>query len=237
MKRTYSTTVISAPKKSEAPRKKRSKKNAYATQRLGFSNRNGVKPQLKSTLKYAEHIKITPAANGCYSYPFRINSLYDPDVAVGGHQPMGFDEIMALYGHAYVVSARIRVTQLMEDTTTSIPGAFGVTFTDGSTSAFAGKALSTVLEDQHTCEWKAAGGTVTSAMPRVIASIDCNKWFNVKDLVGQEDKRISAAVDASNQIYAHVWFGSDLATAGAQEFVVEIEYDAVFSDPKALTAS
>lgn len=28
---------------------------------------------------------------------FRLNSLYDPDAAVGGHQPGGFDELAALY--------------------------------------------------------------------------------------------------------------------------------------------
>ena len=42
-------------------------------------------------------------------YLFRTNSLYDPDNATGGHQPMYFDQLGALYDRYSVLSSKIIV--------------------------------------------------------------------------------------------------------------------------------
>lgn len=44
------------------------------------------------------------------SFLFRGNGLFDPDVQVGGQQPMGFDQWAALYRHYRVIGSKITVT-------------------------------------------------------------------------------------------------------------------------------
>lgn len=50
---------------------------------------------------------IAQAAQQTYTY--RGNGCYDPDVAIGGHQPMGFDQMMQLYKRFYVAGSSIQV--------------------------------------------------------------------------------------------------------------------------------
>lgn len=54
----------------------------------------------------------TPVAGGYTFGPeriFRLNSLYDPDWGIGGHQPYGYDELSALYRKYKVSSVKINV--------------------------------------------------------------------------------------------------------------------------------
>ncbi len=61
-------------------------------------------------MKYNQSITLNPGtASGAYQY-FRANSVYDPYQSGGGHQPMGFDQLMLFYDHYRVVGARITCT-------------------------------------------------------------------------------------------------------------------------------
>ncbi len=65
----------------------------------------------KATMKYSQ-IKTIDIASGVVQnstgfYVFRAASLYDPDYALGGHQPRGFDQLAAIYGEYRVNRATI----------------------------------------------------------------------------------------------------------------------------------
>jgi len=60
-------------------------------------------PVLKAKLRYSCQVAANYAAGAPNHYQFCANGLYDPEVAVGGHQPYGFDQLIARYQNATVL--------------------------------------------------------------------------------------------------------------------------------------
>lgn len=59
---------------------------------------NPVPLRMRTKLKYVDTLTANIAAGG-NSYWYYQNSLYDPYVPVGGHQPLYFDQYAAMYGY------------------------------------------------------------------------------------------------------------------------------------------
>lgn len=49
-----------------------------------------------------------------------MNSLYDPDYTGSGHQPMGFDQVMALYSDFWVTASSITISAHLSTNSVSI---------------------------------------------------------------------------------------------------------------------
>lgn len=65
----------------------------------------------KATLKYHHSGTLLPHTDAALgNYVFYANSLYDPDWTGLGHQPRGFDQMMLFFDHYVVIGAKIRVT-------------------------------------------------------------------------------------------------------------------------------
>jgi len=61
-------------------------------------------------MKYVESFSIDPAAGSLGTTVYRANSVYDPDYTGVGHQPLGFDQMAALYAHYQVLRSTIKIT-------------------------------------------------------------------------------------------------------------------------------
>lgn len=83
------------------------------------SNTKGAFPDRFATrLKYSEVTALTPAGVGVpYVYLFRANSIYDPDYSGVGHQPLGRDELAAVYNKYCVRSFSYVITFSNQSTT------------------------------------------------------------------------------------------------------------------------
>ena len=92
---------------------RRRRKAAYRGRRR-VSNSQGVLIPMRTftTLKYAQdfELKIPAQAGLIDRYQFRANSIFDPDYALGGHQPMGRDQYANFYQKYMVVSSTITAT-------------------------------------------------------------------------------------------------------------------------------
>lgn len=66
-----------------------------------FAMNDPFPPSMTRNFKYAEQIThlTTGSTSGVFGneYRFRLNSLYDPDYAGGGHQPYGYDQFNGVY--------------------------------------------------------------------------------------------------------------------------------------------
>lgn len=76
--------------------------NTNKTMVTSLTNRGvtGVPDRFSTSLKYVETLNMDTAASGVpTSRVYRGNGLFDPDAAVGGHQPYMWDQLSALYQH------------------------------------------------------------------------------------------------------------------------------------------
>lgn len=77
-------------------------KNVLVHRGVGFPD------SYKTTLVYADSIFLTPSAGVITpSKGYRMASLYDPELPVGGAQPYWFDTLMAIYGRFKVLGAKM----------------------------------------------------------------------------------------------------------------------------------
>lgn len=85
------------------------KKKTYKKRKMTLY-KSPVPTVMYTKLRYHTVFNMDPAA-GILAYKvFRANGLFDPEVAAGGHQPRGFDQLMALYDHYVCVKSTIRVS-------------------------------------------------------------------------------------------------------------------------------
>lgn len=96
---------------------------------------SGLPPQLRVVHRYSDTFTATHGGTPAPAYnQYLTNGLYDPDPALGGHQPMYFDQLAALYRHYMVQSAKITVQFSLEDNAT--PYVVGVCVDDDTTVAY-----------------------------------------------------------------------------------------------------
>lgn len=99
--------------------KKRSAKKAFSKSKRGYSKKVrlsvpksivstgiGFPKKLLMTHKYQETFQLTNTAGVFNSYFFSANGLFDPNSTGTGHQPMYYDQLVALYNHYVVVGAK-----------------------------------------------------------------------------------------------------------------------------------
>lgn len=60
-------------------------------------------------LRYHESMGFTINDAFTAQHTWGLNCLYDPYLGIGGHQPYGFDEMMALYNRGVVLGAKVTV--------------------------------------------------------------------------------------------------------------------------------
>ncbi len=84
---------------------------AYRNARLTNNPpRYGMPQQHIAKLRYSDRFPgTTPAFSVPQRFLFVANGMYDPDATGIGHQPRGFDELMAFYSHYTVSQAKITV--------------------------------------------------------------------------------------------------------------------------------
>ena len=98
--------------KSRAPKKTRTNTVSTYVPRAP----NTMPRKILVTLNYATSYLPTAIL---FDKIFQANSCYDPDFSGSGHQPMGFDQWMALYSRYRVHASTIRVTTINKSTTVS----------------------------------------------------------------------------------------------------------------------
>ena len=70
--------------------------------------------RLQNVMRYQATISLVTDGSGDAIYAFRCNNLYDPDVALGGQQPLYYDQITAIYDHWTVTKSKMRVHVINE---------------------------------------------------------------------------------------------------------------------------
>ena len=186
----------------------------------------------KFNFRYVTQVTINPGIAVSGRHAFAANGLFDPDVTGAGHQPYGFDQMMALYNHYTVIGAKIKVTGENSQSDVKI---CGIQLTPDNLAV---PSVQDIMERPGQT-WKFIGEQQggTSAI-NIAKGFSARKFFGKRNIVGSADYRGDAASNPNELAFFLVWMGpqdgSDLA---GQIFTVEISYFAVLTEPKLLPSS
>lgn len=91
-------------------KRRRKSLRKWGRKRRGQFNKAPMPNIFATKFRYQDVVSINPGAGGTAGvHVFSANGMYDPDVTSTGHQPRGFDQLMAMYDHYVVIGAKITV--------------------------------------------------------------------------------------------------------------------------------
>jgi len=231
----------------DMPRVKRAKTNVRRKRRTSnwkyrnsFENRIVKFPRTvvpftnTTTLKYSESfVNINPPVGSTNAYIFRANDLYDPNLTGVGHQPTGFDQMMALYQKFVVIASKIKVVGYSANDET-LDTVLGVTVIRDSG---VGTSTEFYLEQPNT-DWAVVPGGSGSDPFSVSCAFDTAKWSNT-DIKTNDLLHGTGLSSPGLNWYYHIFYGSTgtLDDPGNLKATVEIEFKVMFFEPKSLPIS
>lgn len=228
-----SSTISGPPKgtkKAKTTTKVVKKKKASYQPTKVYVGRQPFPNQLFNTLSYTEQVVVT-ATSGFATYQFSANSLYDPNSTGTGHQPMYFDQLMALYDHYTVLRSRIRITPAVNSSLAT--PSFAVVYIDDDTSV--ASSFSQAAEQQSATKvytWLPAA----SNPPPIYLGWDAAKTFGPNPQA-QDSLQGTASTSPTEQSY----FTFVYQDAGVGNFsftaLVQMEFDVVYDELKTLAQS
>lgn len=192
----------------------------------------GFGQRYRTKLRYCENVALTSATGALNSTIFRLNSLFDPQNAVGGHQPMYFDQLAAVFARYVVLGAKIKVTfgAVTETANTSnfVVGIAG----SGATSFYTDPQ--TAMEDNHG-KWTTVNGRNGNSGTRTL-SLDFNAR---RDLAIDPYGYLTAVTADPSLVYYGILWVADLQATGTTSIIlnVEIVFDCEFTNNIATPSS
>lgn len=177
---------------------------------------------LSNTLSYVEQQGLT-LTTGFGKYIFSTNGLFDPNITGTGHQPLYFDQIMALYNHYTVIRSRISVKLVGQSAFTS-PYFVSLYVDDDTTTA-----TDALLASERVGSSWAAATPAVSPFPVLNASWDARKFFgpNPQD---QAELRGTVSANPTEQSYFVVQAYDPSGSSSTLQLFVRIEFDVIFDE-------
>lgn len=188
--------------------------------------------QQKVKFRYETEAGINPGVLGTAVHIFSANGVFDPDITGVGHQPRGFDELMALYDHAVVIGAKITVDWVASASETRATRV-GIALRDSNTTddgngyIEGGNVVYDVLaiENFYKC--------------RQTLQCNPNKFLGRSKPLADRDLKNSTSSNPAEQAFFHVFrrpvFSAD--DPGTACACVVLEYEVVLIEPKVPTQS
>lgn len=205
-------------------RKTRGKKKFHKKSSLYHARPMGqlAPPKLFAKLRYVERLTGKAiAANGVSTVSYRGNGCFDPAVAVGGHQPMGFDQYMGLYLNFTVIASKITVSFISQTAATD-----GVmTLRPASVSTDNSDPQNTI--EQVNTKWLPFSEKAQSTGVRTLSH-----YYTTKKQLGRfynnENLRGTSSADPVTQWYWNASFYNNTSTLINYDAVISIDYFVIF---------
>lgn len=224
----------------------------------------GFPQSMKATLRYSTSADFALTSNMAVAHQLRANDLFDPQYALGGHQPRSFDEYMKLYSTFTVLSSKIMINWVYEgydgpstiasgaydfltkkfgydSSTLDVPALPGVIcgLHKGIEVVAVGEAEKQMEKDRT--QWKVM--TPQSGSPTITGTLKPSDFFGKDALTGSEGYTGSVTASPTREVYWELW-----AARASNDYIpsasvckvkayISIDYQAVFTDPKTLAAS
>lgn len=190
----------------------------------------------QTNLVYAGTFSLNPTLGATGVHTFKCNDLYDPDNTGLGHQPYGFDELMAIYQHWTVLGAKITLTTASNQT---IP--YWIHVRVSSDTSGGGTTTEDLLEQPGTASALVNVLDGGNNLKSVSKTFSAKNFFGKTkaSIVGAADYRGNASSSPNELAYFRCFYSPNISgdDLGLQVFHVRISFSAVFTEPKMFQGS
>lgn len=196
--------------------------------------RGPLNTKLRAQLNYSDYFNLDVAAGGATAeYVFSANGLFDPNITGAGHQPRGFDQLMALYDHYVVIGVKIYLTSINGDTGNG--NIVGCYVADVSTPA--GDVFYPLEARMMT--YGVLGMENGQSSTTLELQLNPNKFLGRASPLSDPQLKGSSSANPSEQAYIHCFCIPGPGGVDTQVVYnhVRIEYDVVFIEPKTIAQS
>lgn len=196
----------------------------------------GCPDSVRLILRYGMMTTATTTLGSLYSYQFRGNSVFDPDLSGAGAQPNYFDNWANMYNSYTVLSSRIVVEAL--NLTATNPVSVGI-FPAYNTAL---PASINDLVGMRYARQVSIMGTGNAVKSRLTSTMSTSQMFGIPEIAVTADDLYSSVV-TTNPAAAQTWYWTLCAqnesgtTSLNLQFRVIIEYDVKFFDPSVVNLS
>lgn len=194
-----------------------------------------MSPSQIVTLRSVHQTLLDPGVGGSSVVTITANDLYDPFTAVGGGQPLGFDEWMKFYTHFIVMDATIKVTFTSTVSGGAVGGIVGIRLSTDNASITTIPAL---MEDGQT-SYKCIGPADSGDGIKI-----CKKYFSHHKFFGRktyddDTYRGDTTTGPGDKAYFQCFYVSQqlLDDPGQVNVQLDITYTAKLTEPRHLAAS
>lgn len=184
----------------------------------------------RAKLVYGAKFTLTPGAGGTVAnHVFSANGCYDPDITGAGHQPRGFDQLMALYDHYVVKNSKIEVWAVTDATLVEAPGTIiQVSLRDGA---------ATYVDYRDFIEYDFARRTTNKNVSKngsyISYKANPNKFLGYRDSSDDPELKGNSGENPDEQAYWHVSaFAIGAAAPQVINLMARIEFDVELIEPK-----
>lgn len=165
----------------------------------------------------------------------RANGMYDPEVALGGHQPLNFDQMCAVYNHWTVIGSRIKwtLTQTEGDLNAHL---YATTYLNDDANLSAA-SIYALAEQNGTRTHSFPAGQYSPQPKRFFQKFSARRQFG-KGSLNNSLTRGSVSSDPTEQsIFQLVMQGAPGSPDIRVDVLIEVEYIAVWNEPKEIPQS
>lgn len=191
-------------------------------------------PRVTKWLRYASgHFGLSSTSGVVSSYVFRANDCFDPDLTGSGHQPMGFDQMMAFYNHFCVTHARITVRF------GSATGAAGTACVRVDAASTPVTNIEQIMEfgGNVTVNLETIGGFGANKEVTMLVSIAKLQGISEVALTADSTLRGDSATSPTELTYFHVQLWNAAGVTCTSNAYVILEQRVVFMEPRTAAES
>lgn len=208
-----------------------SKRKSYRRKRVTFKRKSrATTTVVRSPSAFADRTicklnycdLLSDNASTLTSSIYRGNDLYDPLYAVGGHQPMGFDQYMTMYGKFTVLGSKIDLRWTSNSTS---PITVAVRPTNSATVA---TYLYEAIERPRTKYQQVSGYECRHTSAYMSTARILGEKKNA--IVSEDNFSGTAAASPVNQWYWHIYMNRDAGVTVHAYVWVKLTYYVMFHD-------
>jgi len=206
-------------------RKRRFRRRRYRRSRRSRFTSTLIPTTKAVKLRYVESVSQDSSTPGNIVFRrFNLNSLFDPSVSTGGHQPMGFDIWSEFYSEYIVVGAKVTL-KINPTTNNSI---IGMTLLPSAATMPTDSRV--LCEQKYTKFIPVSSQSAPSKFLKYTYSP--KRWFGVSNVTDNDELWAKTDENPAESAHIAIWAAPQGPAAVSARIWATITYLAIFRGPK-----